>query len=309
MISEHETVFAGKSIEPYDGKTRVENPAVAAYRLSIDYESQEDGATFPDLLARLLADPLSQQATALVVGSWGDVSNDSTVVVEALVAACEKLPKLTALFIGEIISEECEISWIQQSDLSALWEAYPGLEHFRVRGGGGLSLGAMRLAHLKSLVVESGGLAAEVVREIGAADLPELEHLEVWLGDDGYGASTEPADLAPILSGARFPRLKYLGLRDSCIADQVAVAVAGAPVMQRIATLDLSLGTLTDEGAKTLLASPYLKQLKLLDIHHHYVSEAVVDQLRRTGIQINADDSKEPDEYRGQIYRYVSVSE
>jgi hypothetical protein len=311
MISQHETEFAGKRIQPYDGQSRIENPEETAYHFSIDYDAHEDGATFPDLFARFLGDPLARHATALVVGDWGGagMGNASEPVVEALVAARDKLPKLTALFIGEMISEESEISWIHLSDLSPLWNAYPQLEHFRVRGGEGLSLGTLKLACLKSLVIESGGLAGEVVREVGAAELRELQQLELWLGDDGYGATTRPEDLVPILSGQKFPKLRYLGLRDSCIADEVAAAVAIAPVMQRITTLDLSLGTLTDEGAKALLASPYLGRLSLLDIHHHYVSEALSDQLRKTGVLLNADDRREPDEYRGEIHRYVSVAE
>ena len=52
MIS-HETTFAGRTVQPYDGKTRIENPEGNASRLSIDYEAHEEGATFPDLLPLL----------------------------------------------------------------------------------------------------------------------------------------------------------------------------------------------------------------------------------------------------------------
>lgn len=311
MISEHEAAFAGQTIRWYDERTAIENPADTAYRLSIDFDAHEQGARFPDLLARFLADRLSRDVTSLVVGDWGGagMGNDSAPVVEALVAAREKLSRLTALFLGEMVSEESEISWIHLSDLSAIWEAYPGLEHIRIRGGEGLSLGTPRLARLNSLVIESGGLAAEVLREVGAAELPALEHLELWLGTDQYGATTRPEDLAPVLSGRKFPKLRYLGLRDSSIADEVAAAVANSPVMQQIATLDLSLGTLTDVGAESLLASPYLKRLGLLDIHHHYVSEAAVARLRSAAVRLNADQRREPEEYRGETYRYVAVAE
>lgn len=87
------------------------------------------------------------------------------------------------------------------------------------------------------------------------------------------------------------------------------MAVAGSPVLEQIDTLDLSLGALTDDGAKALLASSSLKRLKLLDLHYHYLSEAMVDQLLKTGMRINADERREPDEYHGQIYRYVAVGE
>jgi hypothetical protein len=78
--------------------------------------------------------------------------------------------------------------WIQQCDVSPLFAAYPRLEHFCVRGADGLSFGALRHDRLKSLIIQSGGLGANVVREV-AADAPELEHLELWLGDENYGAA------------------------------------------------------------------------------------------------------------------------
>ena len=55
--------------------------------------------------------------------------------VEALIDARDRLTNLRALFLGDIISEECLISWIKHSDLTGLLAAFPKLEHFRVRGG------------------------------------------------------------------------------------------------------------------------------------------------------------------------------
>ena len=81
-------------------------------------------------------------------------------------------------------------------------------------------------------------------------------------------------DLAPILAGARLPALKHLGLRDAEIADEVAAALAGAPVVARLETLDLSLGTLSDAGAAALLAGQPLTHLRKLDLHHHFLSDA-----------------------------------
>src|SRR5262249_57801527 len=102
---------------------------------------------------------------------------------------------------------------------------------------------------LKSLIIQSGGLGANVVREVAAADLPELEHLELWLGEENYGGDATVADLAPVLDGGLFPKLKYLGLRDSQIADQIARAVATAPVGGRSRGLHPFLGALAHESA------------------------------------------------------------
>jgi hypothetical protein len=164
------------------------------------------------------------------------------------------MPALRALFLGDIIVEENEISWIVQSDVSPLLDAFPALEELRVRGGQGLTLGAPRHARLRSLAIETGGLDAGLVRSLAAADLPELEHLELWLGTTDYGGTVTVADLEPILSGRLFPKLRYLGLRDSEIADEVAAALASAPILERVRVLDLSLGTLGDAGAAAVRA-------------------------------------------------------
>ena len=233
----------------------------------------------------------------------------SAPVVEALVAARDRLPKLRAIFFGDIIGEECEISWIRQSDVSPLFTAYPQLEHFCVRGAEGLSLGSLKHGRLKSLIIQSGGLGANVVREVAAADLPELEHLELWLGEENYGGDATVADLTPILDGGLFPKLRRLGLRDSQIADQIALAVATAPVVERIRVLDLSLGALTDEGAAALLGSPAIARLEKLDVHHHYCSEEMTAKLQSLGVEVDASEREEPDVYGDEVWRYVSVGE
>jgi hypothetical protein len=140
---------------------------------------------------------------------------------------------------------------------------------------------------------------------VSAAILPALEHLELWLGTDGYGGTVTVPDLEKILSGSLFPRLTYLGLRDSDIADAVAAAVAQSPLLERIEVLDLSMGTLGDEGVEALLASPALTRLKKLDIHHHYCSLEMVARLEGIGIEVDA--SEREDE--GQYGRYVAVGE
>jgi hypothetical protein len=86
--------------------------------------------------------------------------------------------------------------------------------------------------------------------------------------------------------------------------------VALAPVTARLEVLDLSMGTLGDEGAAALLASPAVKRLRKLDVHHHYVSPGLVEKLRGLGIEVNADDVQEPDDWGdGQLHRFNAVSE
>jgi hypothetical protein len=339
-IYEHMTEFAGQPVVDWAPEAEADITGGVAYRLSVSWEEAQEGQQWTDKLAgflsslglrrpaaqqpppgtdpswtgklaRFLDDPEARHVTGLVVGSWGwqITDSDTSVLVEPLVAARDRLPALRTLFLCDVTSEECEISWIHQSDISALFAAYPELEHFGVRGSENLSLGSLRHLRLKSLVIQSGGLPANVVREVAAAELPELEHLELWLGEEHYGGDSTVADLAPILTGSRFPKLRYLGLRDAEHADEIAAAAATALLTERIRVLDLSLGTLGDQGAMALLASPAVARLEKLDIHHHYCSEAMVEKLKALGIEVDAGDRKEPDKYRGERHRYVAVGE
>jgi len=140
-------------------------------------------------------------------------------------------------------------------------------------------------------------------------DFPALEHLELWLGDSGYGWDGTVELLDPLLQGKLFPNLKYLGLRNSEISDEIAEAISTAPILERLEVLDLSMGTLGDRGADALLKAPALAKLKKLDVHHHYISDDRVRQLGNSVKELNAGDKQEPDDWGGEQHRYVAVAE
>lgn len=303
-IAQHAERFAGKPVRDYSPSRGIDNPTGVAYRFRQEYDA-DDEATVEKLLEAFLADPRAEQAQAIVIGPWSEEPESSKDVVEQLANAAGKLPNLRGLFLGDITYEELEISWIEQCDVSPLLKAFPRLEYFRVRGGQDLSLGEPKHDHLRSLIVEAGGLPKTVVQQVAAARLPELEHLELWLGTEEYGGDATVEDLRPILDGGLFPKLRYLGLRDSAIADAIAQAVALAPVLRQVRVLDLSLGTLGDVGAQALLASPAIARLEKLDLHHHFISKELMKRLSDLGIDIDLSD-KQSDE---DDYRFVAVSE
>lgn len=309
-ISDHLQEFAGKPVENWTPEG-LSDPANVLPRLALEYDDHDQNVKWTDKFSEFLEHSDASQVTGLVIGAWDyDFSGgDSSEVVEAVVAARERLPKLTALFFGDITYEECEMSWIQQSDVSPLFEAFPLLETFGVRGGNNLSFGALRHDKLRHLAIQTGGMDAEIARSVFASQLPALQRLELWLGDSGYGATLTADDLAPLLNGELFPHLRELGLRNAQIADELARVVADAPILKRLDVLDLSLGALTNEGAEALLESPGVRKLRKLDIHHHFCSPECVEKLRALNIEVNADDPQKADEYDGIIYRYIAVGE
>jgi hypothetical protein len=311
-IETHVEEFGGLRVRDFVPAKGILAPETTAYRVALDGDEMHgDRGQFADYFAALVADPNVGRLTNLVLGPWGESGDSSAPAVEMLVAARQKLSGLTGLFPGDIIRPEQEISWITQSDLSALWAAFPKLEELRVRGGSGLRFGKIRHDSLRSLVVETGGLAREVVAEVARAKLPALEHLELWFGEEHYGGNATAKDLQPFLTGERFPKLKSLALRNFRFADELAEALAKAPVLRQLHTLDLSLGTLGDEGARALLKAPGLRKLKKLDLHHHYLSVEMMEALRKLPLTVDVSDRREPAEPydEGDNGRYVAVAE
>ncbi len=308
-ISDAIETFAGRKIEEFDPEKGIQTIS-SAIRLSVDWDAADKGTTLSSLFGKLLADPQSTQIEALVIGSWEEPHDPGIqTFIDALIDNANRLPSLTALFVGEMTYEDCEISWIIQGDYSALWGCFPHLERFQVRGGTGLSLGEIRQDSLKELVIETGGLASSIIHAVIAASLPNLEKLELWLGTDEYGWDGDPLVLVPLLESTHFPKLKVLGLRDSEVADEIAAMVVESPLMEQLDELDLSLGTLGDDGARALVESPLVKRLKRLNLSHHYISDAVAGELKQLGIEIDLSDPQEEDEDDDETYRYVAVSE
>ncbi|MER8056517.1 MULTISPECIES: STM4015 family protein [unclassified Streptomyces] len=298
--------------EPEPQRELPEAGAVA-WRLAVDPYGDSDIA-FEELWDRFLGAVDPAGIRAIIVGPWGEAyDNDSELIVNRLVKDRERLTGLRAVFIGDLEMEEAEISWIEQTDVTPVLAAYPRLAELGIRGGSGLRFPAVRHEGLRTLRFEAGGLPGEVVRGVAGSELPALEHLDMWLGVPEYGGDATVADLAPVLAGGGFPALRHLGLRNSEIQDEIAAAVASAPVVAQLASLDLSMGVLTDEGMTALLGGQPLTHLTRLDLHHNYVTEAVAERVRAalepSGVEVDLSEPGDTWEHGGVVHRYTAVAE
>ncbi|MFD0890036.1 leucine-rich repeat domain-containing protein, partial [Streptosporangium algeriense] len=204
-----------------DGPRELPAAEAAAWRIGVDWDGGRK--RFEELFLRFAGTVDTTKVAALIIGNWGNAyESDSSEAVRLLTEHAGRLPALRTLYLGAIPSEEAEISWIQQSDVTPLLTAFPLLERLEVRGGSGLGLRPVRHEHLRDLTVESGGLPAGVIRSVAESTLPALEHLELWLGVSEYGGDATLADMQGILSGERLPALRHLGLQDSEIQDEIA---------------------------------------------------------------------------------------
>ena len=302
--------FSGGAIIDYDPEQGLKTPK-RPYRLMTHF----DGSPMSELLDAFEQEENLGELQSLLIGYWGtDILDDSAepeLVRDRLIALAPKLTSLRSIFWGDISYEESEISWIENCDVGPLLAAFPELTYFKGRGGNGLRLTGLKHANLKKLRIETGGLDGDTLQDVIQAELPALEELELWLGSSDYGFSSSAEDFKPLIIGRAypelvypFPKLSYLGLRNSEIADDLAELFADAKVLQQLKTLDFSMGTMTDRGVEALINLPSLGKVKKIVLSNNCIEdEELIEKLRARGVKVEANDQKSPDD------AYVDVGE
>lgn len=287
------------------GDTIVDRAVAGAsvYRLTQDYDSAESQR---DLLDSFLSQIDPATLDTLIVGAWSEAHEESPqIYLDSLIERRAELPALQSLFIGDMTSEECEISWIIQGDYKPLLAAFPELRSLRVRGSTDLKLTSFGHDHLQELAIECGGLPSKITNAIADSRLPALRRLELWLGDDNYGFDGDIKTYARLLNAIDASRLEYLGLRNAQISDALAIHLAAQPWLGKLKTLDLSMGIIGDEGAQALCESPYIAGLETLDLSHHYISTAWQTRLKTLSCKVVFGDPCQEEDGD----RYIAVSE
>ena len=278
-----------------------------------EYEDYENGKTAETMVGEILADPEFQNIDELIIGDWGGAYEDGCqAVLDAIADNADRFSHITSLFVGDMDYEECEISWIIQGDYSRIWEAMPQLKEITVKGSTDLKLGKIKHSNLESLTIICGGLGSDVIKEIEEAELPELKKLLLYIGSDNYGFDGDADTVRSLLANSDFPKLEYLGIADSEIQDELTAVVLDCKYIDRITTLDLSCGTITDKGGELLLGKlPELKNLKKLDLSYNYLSDEMKDKLTAAApaVEMDLSDSQEADEWDGELWFNAMVTE
>lgn len=274
-----------------------------------DYDSGEKSAE--NLVADILADPEFPALTELVIGDWGGAwEDDCQAVLDGIVEHAEQFSHIQRLFVGDMDYEQCEVSWIMQGDYSKLWAALPDLKSLTIKGSTELRLGEVCHEGLEELTIICGGLGSDVIRSVQNAKLPNLKKLLLYIGIEDYGFDGNADTIKELLEKADFPNLSYLGITDSEIQDELVRVVLDSKFMGQIETLDLSLGTLTDQGGELLLeALPKWPNVKTLDVHYHYLSDEMAKKLCSLPITVDVSEAEEPDVYDGTVYMNAMLTE
>ncbi|HEY7372965.1 MAG TPA: WGR domain-containing protein [Polyangia bacterium] len=259
----------------------------------------------PDLYRSLLACASARFLRELTFGvAILDDMNDYR-DTNAVIAELGLPPAVRKLHFANPAYEESMISSSDLGDVGVWLRGASGLRELTLEGGS-MQLGAIDLPALRSFSVITGGFTTQNIRDVTQAGWPKLETLSLYFGDDNYGASGGAEDVRPILEGRGLPALRELGLCNSEFADELAGLLGKSPVLRQLRVLDLSKGTLSDEGARALLASaPAFAHLERIDLTENFLSAEMVQAVEKLCPDVRAGDQRDGDEDD----RYVAVGE
>lgn len=266
-------------------------------RFSLDWDEQEAGATLIDKMKFYLSEHGEYKYKALDIGYWEEAYEcDSEHIVKYLAENRDLFPYVNEIFIGDMEQEENEISWIIQSDMSPLIKAFP-LEILKVQGGNGLRFSPVKSDTLKVLEIISGGTPREPILDLQKCEFPNLERLEVYLGEENYGFDATMEDIKGLMSKELYPSLKYLGIKNSELQNEIFEAVLESDILPQLEVLDISYGTFDNKGAKVLLENiEKLKHLDKINIEYNFLTEEYINKLAEAAekydIEIETDQSE-----------------
>lgn len=141
---------------------------------------------------------------------------------------------------------------------------------------------------------------------------PALETLRLWFGDPDYGSTAKLADVSALLDGKQVPKVVELALAntDGALGNQIAAAVIESKIVKQLRVLDLSGGSIDDEGAAVLVAGKSaLGHLQRLDLSDNYLTPAGVKLVKKLAKEVLVDDQREPYDWDEDQRRYASVGE
>jgi len=230
---------------------------------------------------------------ALCVIDWsGDLS------------AVGRFKQLRYLVLGDPGESPAILTQRSNADLGPLLHALPLLDILRVRGGYGVRC-SQGHAELRHLLFEGVTLAATTVDDLNAAEFPELSWLELWLGDPRAEADVGPDQIGPLLGTARYPKLERLAVRNTPFSDAVAMALSESPRLPTLAVLDLSGGTLGDDGLAAL--EPHLAELGVLFVHHNFATESTRERLKSLENVLGLDEQGDVSRFMGDTLRHLAL--
>ncbi|MBS1121460.1 MAG: hypothetical protein H6Q90_3688 [Deltaproteobacteria bacterium] len=223
-----------------------------------------------EILELVLAHPSGRFLVDLALG----INNENMATLDDVIAllAERKPAALRRLELGLFTGGP---SWFRIGDLRALWKALPRLSTLIVNGDS-FELGAIHLPEAQRVELHTGDLTVGNADAVARASWPKLEHLDLWLGTRTPAVFTK---LQPLLERTDLPALRRLAIQNTAITDEICTRLVSSGLVGQLRELDLSIGTMTDAGARTLASQRSHLQLDLLDVSRNRLTPVGIQAL------------------------------
>ncbi|MBA2542072.1 MAG: WGR domain-containing protein [Deltaproteobacteria bacterium] len=236
----------------------------------------------------------------LVIGSpVSDSEFNFRETIKELVKAMPQLPNLRRVFFGDFTYEDSELSWSNLGPLKDFWPVAGKLEYLKIHAGS-MELGKIDAPELRELWIETGGFDKKNVESIQNANMPKLETLNLWFGQDNYGCDVQVKHLAALIEALpkKFPKLRHLGIANSTWGNELAPILVKAKIVKQLETLDLSRSHLTDQGIKVYADANPFKHLASLDVSECLLGKEGKKLAKALAKSVNVDDQDDPSDHQ-----------
>lgn len=302
-LADHTKTYDGRDQDAFTWRFGFIHSAQLSHN---QYTDDDFEGSMAEVLETLLRHPSGRFVTELVFGFNNDPNENSLDDLIGILA--KKAPaSIRKLHFGDFeYPDDTEMSWYHVGSLGKLWKAVPQLQSLIVQGGE-FELGTIELPEVTRAEFRTGGLSAASAKAIAKATWPKIEHLAVWYGDNNYGGTAKVADAAALLDRTDLGRLSSLGLVNTSFTDELCGMLPTSKLLPQLTRLDLSMGIMTDDGARVLAAhKDAFKHLAELDVSHNYLTKAGVTALKGVAKSVVSTRQRED---RDPEYRHPSVGE
>jgi hypothetical protein len=294
LFEEHGAVLVG-ALAPHIGTRGAHHDRVLelAWRRGFIERARIDGyfdrGESEEVLATLFRHPSGRFLRELEIGCHHAGDQDNTLMA-ALIVSADPAPPLRRLFLGDFDDtqvDQIDISRAPLGDVSGLGQRYPLLEDVILKGMGSVGLGSLALPRAKRFAIRTSTLQRATLDAVVRATWPALEDLELWFGDEYYGADCTADDMPALLRLAA-PALRTLRLMNAPFTDELVPHLVSAPLARTLEVLDLSLGTLTGAGADQLIAhARVFERLQRLVVYDCALDDASLERMRVAGLPVD----------------------
>lgn len=250
------------------------HPIPTKFDVHRDWSSSTDSIVDPWTNLDALAQALPAHVTHLGFGGWPAPAASAYLRMPAFSAISARFPTITKLELtGALAEEPGRLALDALTDLEVRFADADGLEALRESKLDGLERFSLWLGGHANCILddvydyEDGGYP-------DAFDGDDLEALEVH----DVTSSTSASDLGEMLD-ALPPTLSHLGIRSALLDGDMLATLVAHPLVGKLASLDLSGGTLDDAAAKILIGAKKQLARLAIDVERNRIGAATAKKL------------------------------